>query len=96
MPAVLPAHLDRLIEIFAAAHGQAIIVPVHQGQRGNPVLWPARYFPEILQLDGDLGARRLLASHAEQIREVALDAAAILLDVDTPQALAQLRERLAP
>ena len=95
MPAVLPAHLDRMIEVFAAAHGQAIIVPVHQGQRGNPVLWPARYFPEILQLDGDLGARRLLATHAEQIREVALDAAAILLDVDTPQALAQLRERLA-
>ena len=94
MPAVLPAHLDRMIEVFAAAHGQAIIVPVHQGQRGNPVLWPARYFPEILQLDGDLGARRLLATHAEQIREVALDAAAILLDVDTPQALAQLRERL--
>jgi molybdenum cofactor cytidylyltransferase len=95
MPAVLPAHLDRLIEVFAAAHGQAIIVPVHQGQRGNPVLWPALYFPEILELDGDLGARRLLASHAEHIREVALDAPAVLMDVDTPQALAQLRQRLA-
>src|SRR5262249_58429133 len=39
MPTLEAAHLDRLIEAFLAATGGTIIVPVHGGQRGNPVLW---------------------------------------------------------
>jgi len=38
----------------------------------------------------------LFASHADAIAEVALDTNAVLLDVDTPEALAQLRARLEP
>ena len=94
MPLLRPADLDCLIAAFVAAHGQAIIVPTHRGQRGNPVVWPAACFAEILALKGDVGARQLFAAHAEQIREVPLDAAAILADIDTPEALAQLRRSL--
>ena len=94
MPLVGPAHLDCLIAAFGAAQGQAIIVPTHRGQRGNPVLWPAACFAEILALQGDAGARQLFAAHAGQIHEVPLDAAAILEDIDTPEALAQLRQGL--
>src|SRR5262245_55116400 len=72
MPGLKPADLDRLIEAFFATAGQAIVVPTHQGQRGNPVLWPAGAFPELMQLEGDVGARRLLARHAEAVSEVAL------------------------
>ncbi|HJZ30549.1 MAG TPA: nucleotidyltransferase family protein [Hyphomicrobiaceae bacterium] len=90
MPTLKSTHLDRLIEAFEAASGDAIIVPVHDGERGNPVLWPARYFPELMQLDGDVGARRLFARHAQTITEVAVEAA-VLHDVDTPEALARLR-----
>ncbi len=96
MPTLEPAHLDRLIEAFGAAQGHAIVVPVHAGQRGNPVLWPAGFFPKLMQLEGNSGARRLFASHADAIAEVALDTGAVLLDVDTPEALAQLRARLEP
>lgn len=95
MPMLRPADFDRLIETFMAAEARAIVVPVHGGRRGNPVLWPATYFAKILELEGDTGARRLFASHPEAIREVPLEAAAVLEDVDTPEALAQLRDRLA-
>jgi len=95
MPLVRPAHLDCLIAAFLAAAGQAIIVPTHRGQRGNPVLWPAACFAEMLALKGDAGARQLFAAHAGQIREVPLDAGAILEDIDTPEALAHLRQDLA-
>jgi molybdenum cofactor cytidylyltransferase len=93
MPQISAAHLDRLMAAFAVEGRTGIIVPVHAGKRGNPVLWPAAYFPEMLQLEGDAGARRLLAAHASRVREVDLGTEAIFLDVDTPGALAQVRSR---
>ena len=95
MPMLRPADFDRLIEAFLAARASDIIVPVHRGQRGNPVLWPATYFADILALEGDTGARQLFASHAAAIREVPLEAGAVLEDIDTPEALAELNRRLA-
>lgn len=91
MPRIAVGHVERLVVAYAAAQGGAIIVPVHEGRQGNPVLWPARYFPELLQLDGDAGAKRLIAAHAGDVREIDLGTDAIFVDVDTPEALAQVR-----
>jgi molybdenum cofactor cytidylyltransferase len=91
MPRIAPEHLDRLIEAFECQKGAAIIVPVHGGRQGNPVLWPAAYFPELLQLEGDAGAKRLIAAHPGDVREVDLGTDAIFVDVDTPEALARER-----
>jgi molybdenum cofactor cytidylyltransferase len=92
MPRVETAHLDAMIAAFASQAENAIVVPVHQGRRGNPVLWPADLFAEMLALEGDVGARSLLARHAPRVREIDLGTDAILMDVDTPDALAQLRD----
>jgi molybdenum cofactor cytidylyltransferase len=91
MPRIEASDLDRLIAAFGESQGQAIIVPTHTGRRGNPVLWPRALFAEMLRLDGDAGARRLFAAHASCVREVDLGTDAIFLDVDTPDALAELR-----
>ncbi len=96
MPRVTSEHLDRLSAAFAASGGSAVIVPTHEGRRGNPVLWPRALFAGMLALDGDAGARRLLASHADRVREVDLATDAIFLDVDTPEALADLRANRHP
>jgi molybdenum cofactor cytidylyltransferase len=93
MPQIAAAHLDRLMAAFADDEGGAIVVPTHAGKRGNPVLWPRAYFAEILQLEGDAGAKRLLAAHASRVREVDLGTDAIFVDVDTPEALAELRQK---
>jgi molybdenum cofactor cytidylyltransferase len=89
MPRIAAAHLDQLI---AASASGKIAVPVHEGRSGNPVLWPARYFPELLALQGDAGAKRLLATHAADVHEVDLGTDGIFVDIDTPDALAQERE----
>jgi molybdenum cofactor cytidylyltransferase len=91
MPRIASVHLDALIAAFAPDAGAGIIVPTCQGQRGNPVLWSADYFAEILRLDGDTGARRLLQQHSDDVREVDLGTDAIFVDVDTPEALASLK-----
>ncbi|CAN5132171.1 molybdopterin-binding/glycosyltransferase family 2 protein [soil metagenome] len=90
MPLIRSADLDRLIAAFSPADNRSIIVPVHDGMRGNPVLWGKEYFAEMSGVTGDRGARGLLENHADSITEVAASDA-ILADTDTPEALEKLR-----
>ena len=91
MPRLEPGHLDAVIDAYATGDPDEIIVPTCDRKRGNPVLWPRSYFPEIAELSGDVGARALIDRHADQVRLLAIDDPAILVDVDTPAALAALR-----
>jgi molybdenum cofactor cytidylyltransferase len=87
MPLIDARLIDRLIEAIAPDRGALIAVPVSDGRRGNPVLWSRRFFAELMTLDGDIGARHLIARHAEAVAEVPVDGAGAFLDIDTPQAL---------
>jgi molybdenum cofactor cytidylyltransferase len=87
MPLIDANLIDRLIETFAPDRGNLIAVPVSEGRRGNPVLWSRRFFSELMTLDGDVGARHLIAKHAEAVAEVPVDGQSAFLDIDTPQAL---------
>ena len=91
MPLIDAQLLDRLIAAFAPDRGALIAVPVNEGRRGNPVLWSRRFFPELMTLDGDIGARHLIAKHAEAVAEVPVEGQGAFLDIDTPQALAAAR-----
>ena len=82
---LIDAHLiDRLIEAFAPDRGNLIAVPVSDGRRGNPVLWSRRFFGELMTLDGDIGARHLIAGHGEAVAEVPVEGRGAFLDIDTP------------
>ena len=87
MPLISGRHLDRLIAAFNPLEGRAIIVPTRRGKRGNPVLWSKRFFPEMAELAGDVGAKHLIGEHAELVAEVEMDDDAVLVDIDTPEAL---------
>ncbi|HEV7369033.1 molybdopterin-binding/glycosyltransferase family 2 protein [Arenibaculum sp.] len=91
MPGVAPSALDRLIAAYAPAEGRAICVPTFGGKRGNPVLWDRRFFAEMMEIAGDVGARHLVGAHADQVAEVEIGDDGVLVDVDTPEALAALR-----
>ena len=90
MPQIEAGDLDRLIAAFAPG---AIVVPVHGGRQGNPVLWARGHFPELMRLQGDAGAKRLIAAHRGSVREVELATARIFADIDTPEDLQRLREK---
>jgi molybdenum cofactor cytidylyltransferase len=78
---------------FNPTEGRTIIVPTFEGKRGNPVLWDRRFFPEMMALPGDVGARHLIGEHAEQVAEVEAGDAGILIDVDTPEAYRELTKQ---
>ncbi|HJU20364.1 MAG TPA: molybdopterin-binding/glycosyltransferase family 2 protein [Stellaceae bacterium] len=96
MPLVTGRHLERLIGAFNPLEGRAIIVPTRRGKRGNPVLWGRRFFPEIAGLAGDVGAKHLIGEHAELVAEVEMDDDAVLVDIDTPDALAAFERGARP
>jgi molybdenum cofactor cytidylyltransferase len=96
MPLIAGRDIDRLIAAFNPLEGRAIIVPVRHGKRGNPILWSRQFFAEMMALAGDQGARKLIEEHADLVAEIEIDNDAIFIDIDTPEALAQLRDRVKP
>ena len=93
MPWVSREDVRALTDAFSPEEGRGICVPVADGKRGNPVLWSARYFPELGALEGDVGGRRLLAEHADDVVEVEVQGEGVLRDVDTPEVLEAPRTR---
>jgi molybdenum cofactor cytidylyltransferase len=91
MPQVSAALIDRLIGAFDPARGALVVIPTIEGKRGNPVLWSRRFFPDLLTVEGDVGARHLIAGYAEAVAEVPIEDDAALTDVDTPEALIAVR-----
>ncbi len=83
MPFVGPPIIDRLIGAFAPE--RAICVPVHRGRRGHPVLWARRFFAGLLALEGDAGAKQLMALHRDLVYELEVDDDAIHIDIDTKE-----------
>ena len=89
MPYLTSAHLDRILAAFDPA-APGIVAPVRAGRRGNPVLWPRRYFGDLLTLHGDQGGRRLTEQYAADIVPVEIEDDAIFADIDTPAELARV------
>jgi xanthine dehydrogenase accessory factor len=86
MPGTTPSLVASLLARWRAC--DRIVVPVHRGRRGHPVILPARFRPELLALRGDVGAREILRAHADEVEEVPVDDPAVLFDVDLPADLA--------
>jgi molybdenum cofactor cytidylyltransferase len=92
MPLVTDSLIDRLIDNYAAQPELKAVTPVAEGRRANPVLIARALFGALETLTGDVGARRVLEDAGEGVLEVLVDEDAVLLDVDTPEALARARE----
>jgi len=94
MPQVDAKLIDRLLSAFDPENGAFVVVPTIDGKRGNPVVWSRRFFPELAAIDGDVGARHLIASYPEAVAEVPLTGNAALVDVDTPDALKAVKAEI--
>ncbi|HEY7298858.1 MAG TPA: molybdopterin-binding/glycosyltransferase family 2 protein [Xanthobacteraceae bacterium] len=94
MPQVDAALIDRLIEAFDPEKGALAVVPTVNGQRGNPVLWSRRFFPDLMAIEADVGARHLIDRYGEAVVEAPVSGKGAFLDIDTPEALVGLKAEL--
>lgn len=82
----------RVIASLLNAHAEgskAIVVPSYRGERGHPVIFAASLFPELLEIDGDRGARDVIARDRGRVTVVDFDAP-LPRDVDTVEELRSL------
>lgn len=85
MPRVEARLIDGLIDAFEAQPNARAVAPAQDGRRGNPILIGRALFEQAKRLEGDEGARRILAALPKgDIIEVAAPNCDVSFDVDTP------------
>jgi len=82
MPFIDPLTIAAVAERIG--RGALLAAPVHQGVRGHPVGFSRALKAELLALDGDEGARAVLAKHRGALESVFVDDAGVTADVDVP------------
>lgn len=90
MPLVQPA---TLLAVARALDEHAVAFAQHGGRRGHPVGFAAELYPELAELSGDEGARRIIARYPAFAVDV--DDGGILVDIDTEDDLDALRRGFA-
>ena len=80
-----------MIAGFNPSEHRSIVVPVFERTFGNPVLWGSEHFAALMACEGDRGARGLLERLKEEAVEIGVDSQGVVLDADTPEALATIR-----
>ncbi|HEX6851126.1 MAG TPA: nucleotidyltransferase family protein [Candidatus Polarisedimenticolaceae bacterium] len=88
-PTVMPDTVRKLVAAFREG-GAPIVVPVHAGRRGHPVLFAARLKDELLRAPDSVGARAVVVAHEDGLRAVEVHDPGVLADVDTPEAYARI------
>lgn len=87
MPWIGAGQIRVLRAAFDRAAADAVVLPVHQGRRGHPVIFSRRWFPALCALRGDRGARSVLEAAGNDVIEVAMPDDGILRDLDQPDAV---------
>lgn len=86
--------VDALID--AHARGASIVVPVHGGRRGHPVLIDGSYRERLGGLSGDSGARQILEKAGDAVSELELADDGFLIDVDEPEDYEAVKNGIDP
>jgi molybdenum cofactor cytidylyltransferase len=90
-PRLTSGLVHQLVDCYLRT-GASIVVPVYQGQRGNPVLFDRSLFPDLLRLEGDRGGRALFTHHAKQLKYLDVDDPTVIRDVDDWADYASIRD----
>jgi CTP:molybdopterin cytidylyltransferase MocA len=85
-PLITAALVNDLIEQFYAARTK-IVLPVYQGRRGHPVIFPAALYDELLRAPVDKGARAVVWAHAADVLEVPTNEEGCVLNLNDPETM---------
>ena len=95
LPSVKKAHFNYLIKSHTDIVNSefTITIPEYKGLKGNPVIWGRSYMPQLKELSGELGGRKLFKKYVKEINSVEINSDCIISDVDTNEALDLLVRR---
>ncbi|MBI1991250.1 MAG: nucleotidyltransferase family protein, partial [Betaproteobacteria bacterium] len=87
MPLIESATIAAIVHEIEA--GRHLVAPTYQGQRGHPVGLGKRFGAQLLALDGDAGARDIIAAHPGELALIECDDPGVLQDIDRRADLAK-------
>lgn len=90
-PAIMRELINDMVRAFGSTD-RGILIPVHHGKRGHPLLFSFRYRDEILSRYDDVGLCGLLRAHPDDVVELNVASPSILSDMDYPE---NYRQQLA-
>lgn len=93
-PLIRPESVMRLVREFEAG-AKGIACLRDNTHMGNPAIFSSTYIRELMALEGDRGAGRLLRAHRNDLLVVPCTLDDELADADTPKALEQINRRLS-
>ena len=82
-PLLTAADYRLLIEAFAGRGDKSILVPVHRGARGNPVMLAASHLGDIAGRRANLGCRQLIDRNPDLVETVEVSSDRFERDIDT-------------
>ncbi|MCF8226561.1 MAG: XdhC family protein [Bacteroidales bacterium] len=82
-PMISAGIMDRVIERYKRSEKDIIIASV-DGMRGHPMIFNAKYIPEILSYGREHSLRDLPGKHPGEVEELETGNPEILRDIDTP------------
>ncbi len=91
--ALTPADIRGLLRAFAKSDRDRILIPFHNGQRGNPVLFPADIVAEIRAGGRNAACRKFIDANPQLTRHFEAASDHFTVDIDTPEDLQSFRDR---
>jgi molybdenum cofactor cytidylyltransferase len=86
-PLVSKALVNDLIEQFYATSCRKIVLPIYEGRRGHPVIFPATLYEELLHAPADKGARAVVWAHAAEVLGLPTNEEGCVLNLNDPETL---------
>ena len=93
-PLMTTVDFDAVIQAFRERTDGSVLVPVHQGRRGNPIVIATAHQREILQGDRNLGCRKLIEENPHLVTTVDTGNDHVVVDLDTPDDYTAVQRRV--
>ena len=83
MPLITVHTINLLIDEFKISNGNRIVYPIYEARQANPVIFPKKYFAEILDSEGDKGCKKVLKKYPGDAVSVHINSDEVIVDCDT-------------
>lgn len=94
-PLIEAQDIDRLVQGFARRTQGSVLVPVHAGERGNPIVLAWALRAQILGAGRNLGCKHLIERNPDLVATLEFEHARLTTDLDTPADYARLSRFVA-
>ena len=83
MPLITVKTLNELKSVFLSNNGEKIIYAEYFGKQANPVIFPKKYFKEMLLLKGENGCKDIISQNRKNALGVSVESSEVIFDCDT-------------